>query len=78
MIITQAGKRSAEPSIDGINFIPRVAGIAVEPGLFVGRIINALNMHRRPGGGFDWDSGFGFKLPSPFAADDYAVAADNI
>ena len=60
----------AETSIDSLFFFLALLGIALEPDLFVVRISNALNMHRRPGGGFDRDSGFRFKLPGPFTADD--------
>ena len=52
----------AETSIDTLFFFFALLGIAIEPDLFVIRIINALDMHRRPGGGFDRDSGFGFEL----------------
>ena len=59
----------AETSIDALFFLLALPGIVVKPDLFVVRIINALNMHRRPGGGFDRDRGFRFELPGPFAAD---------
>src|SRR5674476_146524 len=58
----------AETLIDTLFFLLALLGIAVEPDLFVVRIINALNMHRSPAGGFDGDSRFSFELPGPFAA----------
>ena len=58
-----------ESAVDTLFFFLPLLGIAVEPDLFVIRIINPLKMHRRPGGSFDRDRGFRFELPGPFAAD---------
>ena len=65
----------AETSIDTLFFFFALLGIAVEPNLFVVRIINALDMHRSPGGGFDRNRGFGFELPGPFTADHQVAVA---
>jgi len=56
MFLSPALEAFAETLIDALFFLLALLGIAVEPDLFVVRIINALNMHRSPAGGFDGDS----------------------